>query len=370
MLDWRDHAKHVTPMGAQTRSKKDLFPDPVAIIRAKHSQVWDDQGRRYTDWISGLCAVGLGHQHPMVDYEVRAQVGTGVCLPLPSRLEVDVAEDLMLAIGYGDGSRTVRWVSTGSEATGGAMLIAWQATGRRIILSIGYHGWHPGHIPGYGVSQLEWGNLRELELAMRSDVAGVLIEPMRDHAPPAGYLEGAQALCRQHRSVFIVDEIVTGFRWRIGGATEFFGLDPDIQCFSKAMANGYRCAAIVGKRAVMEHAEGVSSTYGGECVGLAATRATIKVYQTEGVIERLWATGATLMAEMAKAGYTMSGYPVHPRFQTTEIPYGAPWVPIPKDVRELSHRMAARGVLAHPAGFNPTAAHTPEDITQAVESLQ
>jgi glutamate-1-semialdehyde aminotransferase len=239
-----------------------------------------------------------------------------------------------------------------------------------MILSIGYHGWHPGHIPGYGVSQLPWGDLRQVELAIRSDVAGVLLEPMRDHQPPPGYLEGVAALCKQWGAVFILDEIVTGFRWRIGGATEMFGLDPDIQCFSKAMSNGYRCAAIVGKRAVMEHATGVSSTFGGECLGLAATRATIRVYQEERIIEKLWATGATLMAEMAKAGKPMTGYPVHPRFKTAEIPEGAPWVPLPKDVVELTHLMASRGVLCHPAGLNPMAAHTPEDIQKTVEATQ
>ena len=202
-----------------------------------------------------------------------------------------------------------------------------------------------------------------------SYVAGVLMEPMRDTTPPAGYLEQVQALCKRHGALFILDEIVTGFRWRVGGATEMFSLDPDIACYGKAMANGYRVGAIVGKRAVMEHAEGVSSTYGGECVGLAAARATIRVYREEDVIGRLWTTGKDLMAEMARSGRPMTGYPVHPRFRSEDT-VDDTWYNIPHDVRELTHKMAARGVLAHPAGLNPSYAHTSEDVAKTVEAVR
>lgn len=363
--EWRVHAKLVTPGGAQTRSKRDLYPMPTSVDMGNGALVWDGTNE-YLDWINGLCAVGLGHRHPAVTEAVARQVTLGgVCMPLPTRLEVETAEDLMEAVKYGE---MVRWVSTGSEATGGAMLIARKATGKRVILSVGYHGWHPGHLKGDGLVDIPWGDIRKLESSLQSSyVAGVLMEPMRDSAPPPGYLETVQALCRKHKALFIMDEIVTGFRWRVGGATEMFSLDPDIACFGKAMANGFRCAAIVGKRAVMEFADGVSSTYGGELVGLVAARATIRVYQTEDVVGRLWETGRALMAGMAQAGRVMTGYPVHPRFRSEETvddhwPEGV----IPYDIRALTQKMAARGVLAHPAGFNPSYAHTPEDVERTI----
>ena len=363
--DWREFAKTITPGGAQTRSKRDLFPDPVEIAGGSGSQVWDSSGRVWTDWINGLCAVGLGHGHPYVNEAVWAQMAAITCAPLPTKLEVETAEALIQAVKYGE---MVRWVSTGSEATGGAMLIARKATGKRQILSVGYHGWHPGHLKGEGLVEIPWGDIRKLESSLQASyVAGVLMEPMRDSTPPPGYLESVQALCRKHKALFIMDEIVTGFRWRVGGATEMFSLDPDIACFGKAMANGYRCGAIVGKRAVMEYADGVSSTYGGECVGLAAARATIRVYQTEDVVGRLWATGKALMAGMAAAGRTMTGYPVHPRFKSEDT-VDETWYNIPYDIRDLSHKMATRGVLAHPAGWNPSYAHTPEDVEKAIEA--
>ena len=365
--EWRERAKRVTPGGAQTRSKRDLYPDPVAVAWAEGSKAGDCT-RTYVDWISGLCAVGLGHRHPAVDAAVIAQIREwGVCMPLPTCLEVKVAEELMEAVKYGE---MVRWVKTGSEATGGAMLIARRATGHRLILSVGYHGWHPAHLKGEGIQLIPWGDFHTLERALAgSYVAGVLMEPMRDSAPPTGYLESVQALCRKHGALFIMDEVVTGFRWRVGGATELFGLDPDIACFGKAMANGYACAAIVGKRNVMEHAEGVSSTFGGECVGLAATQATIRVYRSEPVIQTLWDTGRLLMSEMARIDHPMVGYPVHPRFRSDET-VDDTWLTIPSDIRDLSHRAASRGILFHPSGLNPTYAHTAEDVAKTVEAVK
>ena len=238
-----------------------------------------------------------------------------------------------------------------------------------MVLSVGYHGWSSGHLPGYGVYTAPWGNLGRLEKTMRNCyIAGVLLEPMRDGDPPPGYLQGVQDLCRKYQAVFIVDEIVTGFRWATGGATELYGLDPDICCYSKAMANGHPQAAIVGKRAIMEYAEGVSSTFGGTCDGLAAVRATCRVYREEGVIERLWAMGRALMAGMASAGHPMTGCAVHPRFVSEEVLEGDTWHVIPTDVRALTHRMAAQGALCHPAGLNPMFTHTEKDVAQTVEA--
>lgn len=356
--DWRDRAKLVTPGGAQTRSKRDLYPDPVVVQGGQGCQVWDREGRTYTDWIAGLCALGLGHGYPDVDESVVTQITQhGVTFPLPSYFEVEVAEELCAALKWPE---SVRWVKTGSEATGGAMLIARKATGRALILSIGYHGWHPGHLKGTNLVEGPWGDIDWLRNHLRgSYVAGVLLEPMRDLLPPAGYLAAVREECQRARTLLIFDEVVTGFRWAVGGAGEYYGIRPDLACFGKALANGYPLGAIVGPRDLMAYADGVSSTFGGECTGLAAARAVLGVYAREPVIKRMWEVGEYLMSQMAKAGHPMLGYPVHPRFAGEK-----------SDVVALSHKAAANGHLFHPAGVNIMYAHSEDDVDAFVRALK
>src|ERR1051325_3633806 len=160
-MNWRERAENVTPGGSQTRSKRRLFKSPVVLQGAQYQHTWDREGNTFIDWISGLCAIGLGHGWPEVDEAVERQIHDhGTCLSLPSCLEVEVAELLLETLGWGE---QVRWVKTGSEATGGAMLIARAATNRKVIISIGYHGWHAGHLPSPYLWDCEWGNLSELK---------------------------------------------------------------------------------------------------------------------------------------------------------------------------------------------------------------
>ena len=350
-IDLDTYLARWTPNGSQTRSKKDLVTPALDLVRADGAMVFDHTGRAYYDWISGLCAITLGHQHPAVEEAVRRQLAVGTVFPLPTRLEAVVAERLCEVLGWPE---QVRWVKTGSEATAGAMLIARQATGRRKILSIGYHGWHPSHLPGPEVQCLpaevgapwEW---------IDPDTAAVIIEVLRQ-GPEVGAVEAAWTMGRKAwverirrkaeavGALVIMDEIVTGFRWAIGGATDFLGLPaPDLACFGKGMANGYPVAAIVGSRNLLRHAEGVSSTFGGEAVGLAACDATIGVYRKEDVIESIWAVGRDLVNGLGPE--RMIGYAAHPRFAD------------PTTAKYLSGLAHAHGVIFHPTGFNPTLAH-------------
>lgn len=357
MANWLSRARAVTPNASQTRSKVGLFPDPVAVVRAKGSHVWDLEGREYVDWISGLCAITLGYGHPEVDEAVTRQIRDyGVTFPLSTKLEVEVAEQLLEAIGQPDWQ--VRWVKTGSEATAAAMLGARAQTGRRKIVSVGYHGWHPEHLASPDLIQLPWQSPVAAE-HIDGQTAGVLVEVLRNGAPDPSHmlldwLEMIRFRCRNVGALFIMDEVVTGFRWAVGGATEYLGLEPpDLACYGKGMANGYPLAALVGSRRLMHHAVNVSSTFGGECVGLAAAQAVLSIYQREPVIKRLWATGEALMAA---SPVPMAGYAVHPR--------------LTGDGPALAHRAAAKGVLLIPTGLNVTMAHTPEDIQATVAALR
>lgn len=347
MLSWRERAKKATPGGSQTRSKRDLFSTPVALSGAQFQQTWDQEGNVYTDWISGLCAISLGHGYPEVDEAVVKQIQDhGTCFSLPSYLEVEVAEQLIAALKWPE---QVRWLKTGSEATMAAMMIARAATERDTIISIGYHGWHGGHqADPYYLYEAKWGDLNSLEHEFMDgceDTAAVILEPMRDEEPPPGYLQGVQDLCREHGALFIVDEIVTGFRWALGGATDYYGLNPDLACYSKALGNGYPVSAVVGRERHMRFADRVSSTFGGELVGLAAAGAVLGVYDREPVIAHLWDIGRQLKERLG-----LVGFPVYPRF--------------PDNPREHADQLAEKGILIHPAKgtFCPSYSHSSSDV--------
>jgi glutamate-1-semialdehyde 2,1-aminomutase len=356
----REYLKHWTPGGSQTRSKRDLFDQPVAIEWAGASIVKGTDGKKYLDWIAALASVGLGYGDGRVDGAVMAQIASGVTAPLPTMLEGEVAELLCGVLGW---PQQVRWVKTGSEATDGAMLIARAATGRRKIVSIGYHGWHLAHLPGPELVTVPWGSWAFAD-AITHDTAGVLLEPFRDHQTVkhngdlSEWVERIQDRCKDVGALLIMDEVVTGFRWAVGGATEYLAIEaPDLACYGKAMANGYPVAAIVGKRDLMKYASEVSSTFGGEGVGLAAAKATIQIYRTEPVIQRLWTVGRRLMAGVPE----LEGFPVHPHF-----PGEGEW----GSSSAISQAAAKKGILIHPAGMNSMYAHSDADVDRTIEVLR
>ena len=224
-----------TPGAAQTRSKQwSVFggpPFPQTLMDATGAYTWDDASRKYIDWMSALASVGLGHRHPHVEEVVAQQMRAGTALSLPTRLEYKVADLLCDTLKW---PQQVRFVKTGSEATAAAMQIARAYTRRKKVISIGYHGWHEAHLPSENLIDVPWGTLFEngySELDCRT--AAVILEPMRDHFPVLDYIKNIQDRCRAVGALFILDEMVTGFRWAIGGATEYLGITPDLACYGK-----------------------------------------------------------------------------------------------------------------------------------------
>jgi glutamate-1-semialdehyde aminotransferase len=351
-----------TPGGAQTRSKQHgVFggpPFPQTVRAARGARVWagsEDDDKPYLDWMSALASVGLGYCNKYVDEAVMRQISTGTALPLPSQLEYEVADLLCDTLKW---PQQVRFVKTGSEATAAAMQIARAHTKRRKVVSIGYHGWHEAHLPSENLVDVPWGSW-----AVEEDVdcrtAAVLLEPMRDSEPEEGYIEAVQYACQRTGALFILDEMVTGFRWAIGGASEYFGIIPDLACYGKAMANGYALACVVGPRKLMKHAHDVSSTFGGEGVGLAAAKATIEIYKQGDVIPRLWGVGKQLLAGCP----ALTGYAVHPHFKESEG-----WTES-EQVIPVVQACAKEGVLIHPSGMNPMFAHSDADVTRTIAVL-
>jgi glutamate-1-semialdehyde 2,1-aminomutase len=305
--------KRVIPLASQTFSKSYIqYPQlaPHFLVRGKGSHVWDVDENEYIDFVNGLLPIILGYCDPDVDNAVQQQLRNGVSFSLPSPLEGELAEILVDIIPCAD---MVRFGKNGSDATAGAIRVARAYTGRDRIAVCGYHGWQDWYIGStarhkgvpkavrelvhsFAYNDLE--ALRSIFERYPDEVAAVMMEPMNVDEPAPGFLEGVRDLSHQNGAVFILDEIITGFRYALGGAQELFGIDPDLATFGKGMANGFPISAVVGKKELMKEMEEIffSFTFGGETLSLAAAIATIKKIEECSVLEKMWSQGATIMA--------------------------------------------------------------------------
>jgi glutamate-1-semialdehyde 2,1-aminomutase len=258
----------------------------------------------------------LGHSPKAVRDAVRKQVDVGILYAGQSAIEAEAARLFCERV---PSAERMRFGSSGSEVVQAAMRVARAATGRRIILKFEghYHGWFdnilwstspplnqagPAEAPvkvagsigqeaeaGDGLDVLGWNDLAALEARLaKGDVAGVIMEAAMCNAgavaPLPGYLEGARAACTRHGTILIFDEVITGFRLSAGGAQGKFGVTPDMSVFGKALANGFPVAAIAGKADLLDRfSHGVvhGGTYNAQCLGMAATAATIATLTPE-----------------------------------------------------------------------------------------
>ena len=299
---------------------------PVYAERAKGAYLWDVDGNRYIDWVSGIGSIILGYADDVVDDAVRDQLSRGTVYSISHELELELAEELVTQIPCAE---MVRYAKGGGEACAIAIRIARGATGRDKVLFCGYHGWHDWYLaanlaedahldehlfPGIeplGVPQalvgtsipFPYGDLDALGTLLDEhlgEIAAIMMEPLRSQWPPEGYLEGVVSLARAHDVVLIFDEVSTGFRPSAGGVQPRLGVTPDMAVFAKSISNGYAMGAVVGKREVMEPASQmfISSTYWGDTIGLRAALTTLREVARRKVPEALDQLGQRLITEL------------------------------------------------------------------------
>jgi glutamate-1-semialdehyde aminotransferase len=308
-----ERAREVIPLGTQTLSKSPTqFVDGVSpkfLARGVGGHVWDVDGNEYVDWPMALGPILLGYDEPAVTEAAVAQLRAGTTFTLMHPLEVEVAEALIEVIPCAE---RVRFAKNGADATNGAIRAARALTRREHVIATGYHGYHDWFIastelndgvPRHDRELIEpvpFGDLAALEAALGPHVAAVIME-IPGSEPPDGYLQAAIDVAHSCGALFVLDEIVTGFRYALGGAQERYGIRPDLACFGKGMANGFPLAAVVGSADAMRAFERIffSMTYSGETVSLAAALATLNLLRSEPVIERLWALGTELRRGLA-----------------------------------------------------------------------
>lgn len=311
MYSW-ENAIRLMPRGTQTMSKcPDQFVDgvyPKFALSANGTYIRCDDDKMYLDFMCGLGPIILGYNHKPTNDAIREQLENGIIFSLPTYLEQELAQLMVDIIPCAE---QVRFAKNGTDADLAAVRIARSYTGREHIAKCGYHGWGDWHaisLRDYGVPkalkdivhEFEYNNLTSLESVLKQhECAAVIMEAQALTAPDPGFLEDVRRLCDKYGTLLIFDEVVTGFRWALGGAQEHYGVTPDLACFGKAMANGMPISAIVGKKEFMKELDHAffSMTFGGECLSLAAAIATIKELQSKDY-NHIWKLGDMFEAGM------------------------------------------------------------------------
>lgn len=318
-------AKRVIPGGNMLLSKRaEMFlPEqwPAYFSRAKGCQLWDLDGKAYTDVsIMGIGTNILGYGHPEVDAAVQQTVAAGNMSTLNCPEEVYLAERLVEMHPWAD---MVRLARSGGEANAIAIRIARAASGRDKVAVCGYHGWHDwylsanlgdeqnlaGHLlPGLdpkGVPQnlrgtvfpFNYNNFAELEsLVKNHDIGVIKMEVVRNKGPEDNFLHKVRKLATDHGIVLIFDECTSGFRQTFGGLHKLYGVEPDMAMFGKALGNGYAITATIGRRDIMEAAQStfISSTFWTERIGPTAALKTLEVMERLKSWDTITATGLAI----------------------------------------------------------------------------
>lgn len=322
-MNYQDRLLKAIPGGAHTYSRGyDQFPAnaPPILSHGKGCHVFDPDGKRYLDYGMALRAVNIGYSEEEVDVAAIAQIRNGNNLTRASLIELEAAELLVDLI---DSVDMVKFTKNGSTAVSAAVKLARAYTGRELVARcadhpfFSYDDWFIGSTPltrGIPRETLDktklfrYNDIASLEALLAQhpgEFACVVLEPAAVEAPKNDFLHKVQALCQREGIVFVLDEMITGFRWHMKGAQYLYGIRPDLCTFGKAMANGYSVACIAGRREIMELGSIefagrervflLSTTHGAEMSGLGAFVATMNFMQKHNVVQHLWDYGQALL---------------------------------------------------------------------------
>ncbi len=313
---------------------------PVFIERAKNAEMWDIEGKRYIDFVTGIAVCSTGHSNPKIVAAVEAQLQcfshTALMLT-PYTSAVKLAENLN-RLAPGETPKKTIFVTTGAEAVENSVKIARAHTSRRGVIAFhgGFHGRTmmalaltgkvapykslfgplPGdiyHVPFpveyHGVTVDD--ALNALKMLFKtdiapSDVAAIMVEPVQGeggfYPAPDIFLQALREICDEHGIVLIADEIQSGFA-RTGKffSCEYAGIEPDLLTFAKGVAGGFPLAGVVGKADIMDAPlpGGLGGTYAGSPIACAAALAVLEVIEEENLLQRSLEIGEIFAGRLA-----------------------------------------------------------------------
>jgi glutamate-1-semialdehyde 2,1-aminomutase len=332
--NWVERAHKVFPGGALGAFALPSGQE-VVMTRGQGAELYDSEGRSYLDYILGSGPMILGHAHPAVVAAVRTQLDSGSQFYTINDTAIRLAEKIVAATGWAD---SLKFTSSGSEATYFALRLARAATGRDKILKFegAYHGHHdyvmmgttpqsPAEFPtalpdSAGIPAVlrqevliapfnDLATTVQLLEKHRGEVAAVIVEPgCRLIEPRPGFLAGLREVTARLGIVLVFDEVVTGFRVAYGGSRALYKVTPDLICCGKIIGGGFPLAAVAGRRELLElanprkrgtHYVYVSGTLNGNPVAAAAGLATLAELERPGTYAQLDAAGTRLRVGIA-----------------------------------------------------------------------
>lgn len=334
----------VIPGGAHTYSKgKDQVSKnfPSILKKGLGAYVFDSSNNKFLDYGMGLRSVGIGYGNKKILKAAFNQAKLGNNLSKPSYIELESAEEMIKLI---DSAEMIKFAKNGSSVVTAAVKLARAYTNKKIVLVckehpfFSYDDWFIGStvikkgIPNdiYNLTKTfnynDLASIKKLVKKYHNQIACLILEPCtnicpkiekklepccnqnpcnRDYRSANHFLKEVQKICRREGIVFILDEMITGFRRHLKGAQYEFGLDPDLSTFGKAMANGFSLAALVGKKKIMsqgsinedkkERVFLLSTTHGAEMSSLGAFSKNLELYKKYKVIKKIWSYGLELI---------------------------------------------------------------------------
>jgi glutamate-1-semialdehyde 2,1-aminomutase len=326
-IELNDKAHRLIPGGCHTYAKgDDQYPEqyPLFIKHGEGCHVFDVDGNEFIEYGMGLRSVTLGYGYKRIADAAYREYLKGTNFVRPSYLEVEMAEMMSDLI---ESAEMVKFGKNGSDVTNAAIKLSRAYTGRDMVGV-------PSNQPFFSVDDWFIGStamaagipqsIRDLTVKFKYNdldsvkqlfetypgkIACMIMEPAKEDDPVDNFLHNVRELCHKNGAVFILDEMITGFRWHLNGGQKYYNITPDLSTFGKAMANGFPVSALVGKKEIMELGGSnhsgekvflLSLTHGGETASLAAARETIRVYREHDVIRHLWDAGCSLARELNK----------------------------------------------------------------------
>ncbi len=403
-----ERARRVIPGGVNSpvRSFRSVGGTPYFVARAEGPYVWDVEGRRYIDYVQSYGPGILGHAHPAVTDAVAKAAADGTSYGAPTEREVLLAELLCDRVPAMDWTRLT---SSGTEAAMAAIRLARGATGRTKIIKFAgcYHGHSDGLLAagGSGVANqgladsagVTPGAVADTVVApynqvpvVDHDVAAVVVEPVAANmgvvAPVPGFLEGLRAACDEAGALLVFDEVITGFRLAPGGATEWFGVTPDLWCFGKVVGGGLPIGVFGGRADLMEHLAPLGGVYqagtlSGNPLATAAGLATLEQL-TPDAYRTLTDTAARLADGMTAAATAAGVACTVPRVGSLLGVFFCADAPTDFDQAKAAaengvyprvfHALLEAGVAFAPGPYEalfPSLAHAEDDIDETVEAF-
>ncbi len=412
-----EQAQQFIPGGVNSpvRAFRAVGGTPVFIDHAKGAYLYDCDGKRYVDYVLSWGPMLLGHAYPPVLAAVQEKLQDGLSFGAPTVIETQMAEALCNIMPNMD---MVRMVNSGTEATMSAIRLARGHTGRDTIIKFEgcYHGHSdsllikagsgaltlgvpsspgvPAELAAHTVT-LQYNDIAGLQQAFSEigeQVAGVIVEPVAGNMncipPLPGFLEAIREQCDQYGAIFIIDEVMTGFRLGLTGAQGYYGIEADLTTLGKVIGGGMPVAAFGGKRAIMESIAPLGPVYqagtlSGNPVAMAAGLAMLEAIQGASFYQPLF-DKTTALAEGLEQRAQAAGIP----FTTNHV--GTMFGSFFTETKQVSnyqqvmacdterfnrffHTLLAEGVYLAPASYEAgflSAAHTDEDIQFTLDAAE